>query len=516
MKSADSSPPKGDRTWPAAIVALLVVRAALNLVAIGRYGFHRDELFNIDMGNHLAWGYLGKPPGIALLAKLGGLFGGSLLGYRLLPVVAGLVTVWLGGELAKQMGGGKWARALTMLALVLWPVSLRSSAVLWPSAFELLWWGIAFLVLMRLLHHGSSVWWLAWGLVWGLAVMTSYGGLVVGIVTLIGIALTVQRRHFRTAWPWLGVGVAAAVVSPHIVWLVGHKWAIGSLSGALFAPQPGWSHLVKEISRNLPAMASVLPLAFFGLCRLLGASSASHLRPLAWTLLSAVAALVLGLRSEAIAPVFLPAVAAGSVMLERVGPWPGVWLRRGMLAFVTLVGLGGVPLSLPVLPAEATYRYGSFLHHDLNLSAPLLWEDGQLHELPQDFADMLGWESLVATVNLLYQSLPPDLRAECVILTADRGQAGAVNLLGAQYGLPKAKSIDADYSQWGPGLEPGTILIAVGMPPGALALHYDMVESAASVVTRFARRSAVHLFVCARPHATLQEMWPVLISAKED
>lgn len=516
MKSDKSSPPEAGRSWAVAVVALFALRAALNLAAITRYGFHRDELLYIDMGKQLAWGYHGKPPAIALLAKLGGLFGGSLVGYRVLPVVAGLVTVWLGGELARQMGGGKWARAATMLALVLWPVSLRNSAVLWPAAFMLVWWGFAFLVLVRLLRHRSSPGWLAWGLAWGLAVLTSYGGLVVGIVTLIGVALTVQRRHFRTAWPWLGVGLTVAVASLHIAWLAGHKWAVASLSGALFVTQAGWSHLAQEASRNLPAMALILPLGVFGLFHLWGASFAPALRPLAWALLGALAALVLGVRSQAVAPVFLPAVAAGGVMLERVGSWPGTWLRRGMLAFVIGVGLAGVPLSLPVLPAQATYRYGSFLHHDLSISAPLIWEDGQVHELPQDFADMLGWESLVATVNLLYCGLPPDMRAECVILTADRGQAGAVNLLGAQYGLPKAKSIDADYYRWGPGPEPGTILIAVGMPPGVLALHYDMVEAAASVVTRFARQPAVHLLVCAQPHVTLQEIWPLLALAKKE
>jgi hypothetical protein len=261
-------------------------------------------------------------------------------------------------------------------------------------------------------------------------------------------------------------------------------------------------------------LAVVVPLCAFGFFHLFSASSARTMRALAWSALCGLATLLVGARPHLIVPALLPTVAAGGVMLEQLRSWPAVWLRRAVIAFMLLVGFAGLPLSMPVLPAEATSRYGGFFHHELGLSAPLVWEDGQAHELPQDFADMLGWESLVATVSLIYHSLPPELRSDCAVLAADRGQAGAVNLLGAQYGLPKAASLDGDYYHWGPGQRTGAVLIGVGMPAGVLTFHYDVVESAASVVTKFARWPTVHLLVCAQPHATLQEMWPLLAQAK--
>ena len=36
----------------------------------------------------------------------------------------------------------------------------------------------------------------------------------------------------------------------------------------------------------------------------------------------------------------------------------------------------------------------------------LRWEDGKDHELPQDFADMLGWKELAIKVDSIYSKLP--------------------------------------------------------------------------------------------------------------
>src|SRR5580700_11454565 len=84
-----------------------------------RYGFHRDELYFLDCGRHLAASYVDQPIFSPLMARLSlDLFGLSLTGLRLWPSLAAAGTVILGGLLAREFGGGAWPNSSARWA---WP-----------------------------------------------------------------------------------------------------------------------------------------------------------------------------------------------------------------------------------------------------------------------------------------------------------------------------------------------------------------------------------------------------------
>ncbi len=96
-----------------------------------------------------------------------------------------------------------------------------------------------------------------------------------------------------------------------------------------------------------------------------------------------------------------------------------------------------LPIALPILPVESLVRYvrgASFL-----LGA-VKTDNGRTFELPQFIADRFGWDSMVKTVASVYDGLPEAEKADCIIMTGSYGIAGAVDLLGEAYGLPKASS----------------------------------------------------------------------------
>jgi hypothetical protein len=73
------------------------------------------------------------------------------------------------------------------------------------------------------------------------------------------------------------------------------------------------------------------------------------------------------------------------------------------------------------------------------------WEDGEIHHLPQDYADMLGWKELAAKVDLAYAKAPAD---EYTLIICDNyGQAGAINFYTKIKGL-QAVTMNADYVNW--------------------------------------------------------------------
>jgi 4-amino-4-deoxy-L-arabinose transferase-like glycosyltransferase len=120
MDTRDPSSPT-DSTRPAygLILLLASVKLAIHLPLAGRYGYFRDELYFLDCGRHLDWGYVDHAPLIGLVAKLALLLGGSLPLLRTMAALAGAGALALAMVMAARLGGGRFAHC--------WPASPCSS-----------------------------------------------------------------------------------------------------------------------------------------------------------------------------------------------------------------------------------------------------------------------------------------------------------------------------------------------------------------------------------------------------
>jgi 4-amino-4-deoxy-L-arabinose transferase-like glycosyltransferase len=104
----------------------------IHFLTNGHYNYFRDELYYIACGQHLAFGYVDLPPLSALLVRLSRvLFGDSLFAIRFLPAVAGALNVALTGMIARELGGRRWAVALSCTAS-LCAVVFSPSAISFP------------------------------------------------------------------------------------------------------------------------------------------------------------------------------------------------------------------------------------------------------------------------------------------------------------------------------------------------------------------------------------------------
>ncbi len=76
------------------LLALVVgIKLLLHVGTAGKYGYFRDELYFLDLGRHLDWGYVDCAPMVALYAKLALLLGGSLPVLRTIAAIAGAAKV---------------------------------------------------------------------------------------------------------------------------------------------------------------------------------------------------------------------------------------------------------------------------------------------------------------------------------------------------------------------------------------------------------------------------------------
>ena len=150
--------------------------------------------------------------------------------------------------------------------------------------------------------------------------------------------------------------------------------------------------------------------------------------------------------------------------------------------------------------------------HALGVEAAVRTNTGEVLPLPQDYADMLGWEEQVATVARVYHTLPDDQRRDAVVVAGNYGEAGALDFYGPRYGLPEVVSPAGSYWFFGPGDLPGKVVITIGVPEDDLRRFFDSVATAATVSHAWAvpEERSLTVLVGARPRTTLQHLWPSL------
>src|SRR5947209_14391648 len=165
-----------EKTVPAArrrddvliLAAISVVFALAHFFTNGRYGFHRDELQFLSDARHLDWGFVPYPPLTPLIERVGlTIFGVWMPGLRLFSVMAQGVVILLGGLMARDLGGRRWAQVTAALTVALSPLPLFQATEFQYSSFDLLWWVLAAWLIVRLLKSDDPRWWIAIGAVLG-------------------------------------------------------------------------------------------------------------------------------------------------------------------------------------------------------------------------------------------------------------------------------------------------------------------------------------------------------------
>jgi hypothetical protein len=148
----------------------------------------------------------------------------------------------------------------------------------------------------------------------------------------------------------------------------------------------------------------------------------------------------------------------------------------------------------------------------LGATAALRTNTGELERLPQDYADMLGWKEQAAAVARIYHRLPAEQRSEAVILAANYGEAGALELYGPRYRLPPPVSPAGSFWFFGPGSRPGKVVLTVGVDPADLAGRFQRVRLVGRVGQSWAvvEERDVPIVLATGPRRTLQEVWPSL------
>ena len=206
---------------------------AIHLIFNAGYGIFRDELYFIVCGDRPAWGYVDQPPLIPLLASWShALFGNFLVGFRLVPALALSATVALSAEFARAVGGGRFAQWLVGLCVLCSPQFLAIGLLFTTDTFQPLTWLACGWFLVRLRQTGDERWWIPFGLVVGVSLLSKYAIAFYVVALGIGLLATPVRRSLTRPWLYVGAAIGAIVVLPNVLWQQAHGWPFLELGKA--------------------------------------------------------------------------------------------------------------------------------------------------------------------------------------------------------------------------------------------------------------------------------------------
>jgi uncharacterized membrane protein len=402
----------------------------------GRYGYHRDELYFLEAGKHLAWGYPDQPPLVPLIARvMQAISPDSLVLLRLPSTLAATGVVLLAGAMARDLGARRGGQVLAAAATGLCGFVLATGHLLSTATFSLLGWTTMTAILVKVLQGGRPRLWLLLGVVAGVTLQANV--LALALVGALGLAIVLvgPRDLFGRVGPYLAVALAGILVAPYLVWQARNGWPqidVGRsiAAGGSGSSQSRWAFLPFQFLQAGPWLA---PLWLTGLRRLFRDET---LRCLAVTYaVLAVVFVIGGGKPYYLSGLYPLLFAAGS---QRYLDAARRWVVPVLLAASTPVLL----IVLPVLPA-----------HD----------EGPIVAINYDAGETIGWPSYVDQIAAAYHRLPPGT----AILTDNYGEAGAIDHYGPQRGLPSAHSGHNAYGDWGP--PPGSApVLAIGLDPALL------------------------------------------------
>lgn len=524
-----SAPPPRPRfaTFPVTLLVAVKLLLCAVVLATAWYGVHRDEFLYFSMGKHLRLFRMDFPPAIAILATLShALFGSSLAAVRIFPTLEGAALIVLTAMLARELGGGQWAQTIAAFAVLTGPLFLRAGILFQPVVLDQFWWTLALCFLaraariddplaQRTIRRGPAPGaWIGIGIALGLGLLTKFSVFFIATGILGALILTPMRRTLTTRWPWIAAALALAIGSPSIIGQITLGWPVVGQMRDLNAGQLQHVTYASFLSMQLLMLGPVaIVVALVGLIALLVSDRLRAFRVLAWACLLPFAIVMLAHGKGYYAgPIYPTLLAAGAVTIEHAPFASDTWvthiLRWGTVLGIAAYGILLLPISVPILPPAQTAQYAA----RLGVDAALRTNAGVMDRLPQDYADMLGWENQSRALAAVYRSLTPAEQREAVIGAGNYGEAGAAEFHGPKYGLPGVVSSVGSFWFFGPGTKPGRVLIMIGGNPADIAPMYGSIVEAARVTSPWSVREErdVPIYVARDQKMTLQQVWPRL------
>lgn len=452
------------------------------------FELQRDEYLYYQQGQHVDLGYLENPPLLSYLGYISSWFGNKEWLVRCLPAFIGALTVIVTCLITARLGGNAFAQFLAGFGVIT-GAFLRIHILFQPNTLDIFFWACSLYFLVRFIqtNNPKDFGWMSICLALGWWSKYSVAFLIASIFT--GFLLTRHRKILVQKSTYVSIAIALLIILPNVWWQYSHKWPLIHHMRELRETQLVYVNPMDFIKDQFLLLFPVLIIWIAGLVWFFRNKT---YRIFGWIYISVILLLIVGSGKSYYAIGIYPVLlAAGGTVWEKLFS-VRKWMRYVMAALVIGLTIPFLPVGLPLMSPEKLATF--YQEKGIDKTGLLKWEDQQDHELPMDFADMLGWKEITEKTEKFFNSLPDSVKQSSAIYCRHYGFGGSLKFYGKDK-LFKSKvfSDNGSFLLWIPDNLYFNHLIFVGrrMPDSddEVFQHFEKVTVIDSVTNKLSRQS---------------------------
>jgi hypothetical protein len=488
------------------VLFFCILKLTLHLIADSHSGFQGDELLHIETGKHFAFGYMEFPPFIAVLAFIQNLFqSNSVFIHHLFSHLASLLIIIFVAKTTVELGGKNKAVFLVLLAIIIAPGFGRSQQLFQPVVFSQLFWVLAFYQLTHFVKYldKKSLWYLTLFCILGF--LTKYDS----IFFLFGLSSLLVFKRTRTALIgqkfWLNIIVFFLCILPNIVWQFSNDFPVLQMTERLYETQLKGISRLDILTNLLMAINPVVSLLLVipALLYLIRSKNRNGVGILSMTIgLSLLLLLYKNGKFYYFFPIILTILPFGAIFWEQNVMSKRKWLLYPISVLLVL-GAVLIPFGMPV------YGFHRYLEKVYPYEKKEI-EGGKYGVKFDEYYTQDKWATTINELKSVYDSLPDIEKKDCLIWGKHYAQAGAVNLFGKSYNLPKAFSYHGSFFSWTPkGKMPNTVIGLSYQVGDFFESYFEDVTLVKSIYNPYADNEEQlyqRIYICRNPKQDFEKM----------
>lgn len=482
------------------ILGFAVIKGITPWLIHPSYDHHIDGYLHAVLAEKPAWGYISVPPSIMVFAKLAlGLFGHHETALLFFPALFGALSVIVLGASVIELGGRKTAVVISCTTFLITPAFLRSNLFFTPNPFDQFYWLLISWLTIRLVRTGNTKLWIPVGIAFGLAFMNKYAVAFFGLALFVALIISSHRKLLWSGYLLWGMLCGAIIVFPNILWQANHHWPVLYHMDLLYQYQLTHTHIGEFLIMQLLMNAPALIFLILGFVWLMTNQTGKPFRFLLYLYFILILEMIL-LKGKFyyIIGIYSILIAVGSIAIEQGIRRGHRWVSIGAIGWMVVIGIAFIPITFPLFPVERMARMSHWMK-SLGVVEPLRWNDGEIHDIPHDFAIMTGMKDLANLVEDAYSRLDPDEQRKTMVFCTSYGLASVTLFYTSQKELPEPVCFEDTFILWAPGEANPEVLIYVNREPGSFPIQFSEITFAGEVKNPFSIFDGVKIFVCKHP-----------------